>query len=116
MSLSVVLFLLFSVPAINAFPKPELDLPCVPNELFDVCGENMQCEKIGDSFLCRCVAGFDSKEKQCEGKTMWNFQRRSLFVCCHVINGGRGNAISSPGYSRLSTRWSLADESPEFNK
>ena len=63
----------FSVPAINAFPKPEVGLSCVPNELFDVCGENMQCEKIGDTFLCRCQSGFVSKENHCEGKTMWNF-------------------------------------------
>ncbi|XP_074627653.1 uncharacterized protein LOC141885717 isoform X1 [Acropora palmata] len=56
----------FSVPAINAFPKPEVGLSCVPNELFDVCGENMQCEKIGDTFLCRCQSGFVSKENHCE--------------------------------------------------
>ncbi|XP_029204833.2 signal peptide, CUB and EGF-like domain-containing protein 2 [Acropora millepora] len=52
--------------AINAFPKPEVDSPCVPNELFDVCGEHMQCEKIVDTFRCRCHSGFLSKENNCE--------------------------------------------------
>ena len=33
----------------------------------------MQCEKIGDTFRCRCQSGFVSEENHCEGKTILNF-------------------------------------------
>ena len=57
----------FHTLAIDASPQSGINQFCTQSEMFDVCGENMQCEKIGEIALCKCNPGYAPLGKLCKG-------------------------------------------------
>ncbi|XP_068751600.1 uromodulin-like [Montipora capricornis] len=64
--LLIVVTIFLKQRAIDASPQSGINQFCTQSEMFDVCGENMQCEKIGEIALCKCNPGYAPFGRLCK--------------------------------------------------